>query len=195
MRLTCLRHGVTELNAQGIFSSMGREGLTQSQRQDLAAVEFEAADFDAVYCSPAWRCRETASVLGMHELIVEPRLAEREFGVFEGLTGEQCRQRYPSEFEAFRRLDAGFVIPGGESREQHMDRVLAWLGDVGHHRYVLAVTHGGTIDFLYRLGAGEPPHGGTTVFAGPNAARSVFDVSLPSISVVEHGVRLVPSPW
>lgn len=159
MRVSCVRHGVTELNARGVFSSMGREGLTERQRRDLAAVEFDASDFDAVYCSPAKRCRETAATLGVHDLILEPRLAEQDFGVFDGMTADQCRRTYASEFEAVRLLDADFVIPGGESRAQHLDRVLAWLRDVVHHQHVLAATHGGTIDFLYRLGAGEPLHG------------------------------------
>ena len=59
-------------------------------------------------------------------------------------------------------------------------------------RSVLAVTHGGTIYFLCRFGTGGVVHGGDEVFAGPNAALSVFEVSWPAVSVVEHRVLLVP---
>ena len=192
VQVSCLRHGVTDRNAKGVFSGMGTEGLTEEARLGLAAADFEATGFDAIYCSPAVRCVETATSLGIAHHIEEPRLAERDFGLFEGLTADECRERHPEEFEAFRRLDAHFVIPGGESRAQHLARITDWLQEVEAHRRVLAVTHGGTIDFLYRLGSGGPLHGGGTVFAGPNAALSVFDVEWPSVTVRHHGMTLAP---
>jgi broad specificity phosphatase PhoE len=170
---------------------MGSECISEEQRQALSALSFDTSHFDAIYCSPAQRCRETAEALGIGDPIVEPRLAERGFGIFDGLTAQQCRDRYSAEFDAFLVLDGTFVIPGGESRAQHLDRIASWLEDVAHHAAVLAVTHGGTIDFLYRLGTGQPVHGGSTVFAGPNAARSIFDVTWPNVSVIEHGMPLV----
>ena len=192
MRVSCLRHGVTELNVRGVFSGIGEEGLTEDQRRDLGAIQFDASGFDAVYCSPAPRCKETARSLRLPQHIEEPRLAERHFGIFEGLTVEQCRQFHPAEFEAFQRLDANFAIPGGESRAQHLERVVEWLSEVSDYRHVLAVTHGGTIDFLYRLGTDVAVHGGDQLFAGPNAALSEFEVSWPAVSLLEHGVTLGP---
>jgi broad specificity phosphatase PhoE len=91
-------------------------------------------------------------------------------------------------------LTADFVIPGGESRAQHLERVVSWLREVSEgHRNVLAVTHGGTIDFLFRLGTGRPLHGGDQVFAGPPAALSVFAVSWPTVEVLMHGRPLAGS--
>ena len=191
MRVSCLRHGVTALNAREVFSGRGEEGLTEDQRRDLSAIEFDATGFDAVYCSPAPRCKETAQYLRLPHPIEDPRLAERHLGIFEGLTAKQCGRMYPAEFEAFQRLDGAFVIPGGESRVQHLDRVMEWLRKVSIHQHVLAVTHGGTIDFLFRLGTDGVVHGGGRLFGGPNAALSVFEVALPVVSVVEHGVLLV----
>ncbi len=191
MRVSCIRHGLTALNARGVFSSIGDEGVTDSQQRDLDGVDFDATGFDAVYCSPAPRCRETAQCLRLPHHIEEPRLAERHFGIFEGLTAEQCRRTYPAEFEAFQRLDADYTIPGGESRAEHLGRVVEWLREVSTYPHVLAVTHGGTIDFFFRLGTDGVVHGGDQVFAGPNAALSVFEVSWPVVSVVEHGVPLV----
>lgn len=191
MRVSCLRHGVTALNVRGVLSGIGEEGLTEEQRRDFSAIDFDATGFDAVYCSPAPRCKETAQCLRLPHHIEEPRLAERHFGIFEGLTGEQCRRTYPAEFEAFQRLDADYTIPGGESRAEHLGRVVEWLREVSIYPHVLAVTHGGTIDFLFRLGTDGVVHGGDQVYAGPNAALSVFEVSWPVVSVVEHGVPLV----
>ena len=192
MYVSCLRHGVTALNARGVFSGTGEEGLTEDQHRALEAIDFDATGFDAVYCSPATRCKETARFLGLTHLAEEPRLAERHLGIFEGLTPAQCHRLHSAEFEAFQRLDADFIIPGGESRAQHLERIVEWLIEVSIYQHVLAVTHGGTIDFLFRLGTGGVVHGGDELFAGPNAALSVFEVSWPAVSVVEHGVLLAP---
>ena len=156
MLVSCLRHGVTDCNVKGVFSGMGTEGLTEDARFGLSAADFDAARYDVTYCSPAARCLETAACLGITDPVEEPRLAERDFGIFEGLTVDECRERHAAEFETFRRLDEDFVIPGGESRAQHFARVSEWLQEAAAHRHVLAVTHGGTIDFLYRLGSGRP---------------------------------------
>ena len=193
--MSCVRHGVTELNLRGVFSGSGGEGITPDQRAALGGVVFDPTVFDAVYSSPAVRCLETAAALGVSTYLVDPRLAERHFGIFDGLPVEECRDRYPEEFEAFKRLDADFAIPGGESRAQHLARTVDWLREVGVHARVLAFTHGGTIDFLHRLGSGHPLHGGDQVFAGPNAAISEFDVSWPRVSMVRHGVPLAPATW
>lgn len=194
MKVSCLRHGITALNVQGVFSGAGGEGLTREQRSELDSIDFDTTGFDVVYCSPAARCKETAECLGLPPHVEDSRLAERHFGIFDGHTPEECGRIYAVEFVAFQRLDAEFVIPGGESRAQHLERVMSWLREVCEvHHHVLAVTHGGTIDFLFRLGTGRVVHGGNQVFAGPNAALSVFDVSWPDVTVVTHGQVLVDS--
>jgi broad specificity phosphatase PhoE len=70
---------------------------------------------------------------------------------------------------------------------------LEWLRDVAHHRSVLAITHGGMIDFLYRLGTGTALHGGDQIFGGENAAISTFDVDWPSVALVEFSAPLTAS--
>lgn len=192
MRVSCVRHGRTERNARGVFSGCGTEGITEDQRRELSQVGFDASVFDVVYCSPARRCTETADSLGIPDYIEEPRLAERRFGIFEGRPTDECRRDHPTEFEAFQRLDGAYVIPGGESRARHLDRVLGWLEDASTFRHVLAITHGGTIDFLYRMATSGELHGGNEVFAGPNAALSEFEVSWPDVSLVSHGLPLMP---
>jgi len=49
---------------------------------------------------------------------------------------------------------------------------------------VLAVTHGGTMDFLYRMGAGHPMHGGDAIFGGENLSRSSFRVEWPAVELL-----------
>lgn len=188
MNVFCIRHGVTYENARGIFCGHGGGGLTTEQREQLCSLDFAVSRFDAIYCSPAPRCRETALCLGALAFVEDGRLAERDFGIFDGHTPEHCRRAFPDHYAAFRRLDGDFVIPMGESRAQHLDRVMEWLREVSAiHESVLAFTHGGIVDFFFRLGSGLELHGGSEVFAGPNAAISEFEVVWPRVSVNSHG--------
>jgi broad specificity phosphatase PhoE len=68
--------------------------------------------------------------------------------------------------------------------------VLHWLEEVATCRSVLAITHGGTIDFLYRMATGVAVHGGPTIFAASNASVSIFDVRWPRIALVGYDVPI-----
>ena len=189
-RVTCIRHGETARNISGVFSGMGTEEITDEARGRLSAAGLDPAGFDAIYSSPAVRCLATTAALGIDDFRIDARLAERDFGIFEGLEAAECQRRFPELFVEFKRLTEDFAIPEGESRAQHLHRILDWLEDAVAYENVLAITHGGTIDFLYRLGAGVAPHGGSKVFAGRNGAKSIFDVEWPRVTLVTHSTDL-----
>jgi probable phosphoglycerate mutase len=188
MELHCLRHGITVGNVQGCYQGFCDSALTDEQRAAFSAVGFDASVYDAVYCSPRGRCRDTARALGINSLIDEPRLAERHFGVFEGLPRAECEQRFPAEFAAFQRFDADYQIPQGESRASNLARVLDWLEEAAAYGRVLAITHGGTIDLLYRMATSSPLHGGATIFAASNASVSRFEVCWPKLQLIAYDV-------
>ena len=191
MRISCIRHGMTDENLAGRYSGGDEDSLTKQQREQLLQVFFDSSLYDAVFCSPLSRCIETAECLRIPRWVLEPRIQERNFGIFEGLTHSECQQRFPTEYAAFRVFDADFVIPGGESRDQHWARVSDWISDVAStHQEVLAITHGGIIDFLYRLGTGRPLHGDDQVFSADNATLSVFEVRWPDVQLVDYSVPL-----
>ena len=190
MEVHCLRHGVTVGNVQGRYQGFCDSALTEEQLAAFSAVRFDSSIYDAVYCSPRGRCRDTAGALGIKSLIDEPRLAERHFGVFEGLPRAECERRFSVEFAAFQRFDADYEIPEGESRASNLARVLDWLEEVAVYRRVLAITHGGTIDFLYRLATNKAVHGGAIVFAASNASVSSFEVHWPKIELIAYDVPL-----
>jgi probable phosphoglycerate mutase len=188
MELDCLRHGVTVGNVQGCYQGLCDSALTDDQLAAFSGVMFDTSVYDAVYCSPRGRCRDTARALRINSLIDEPRLAERHFGVFEGLPKAECERRFPVEFAAFQRFDADYQIPQGESRASNLARVLDWLKEVAGYRRVLAITHGGTIDFLYRMATSNALHGGPIIFAASSASVSSFDVRWPRIELVAYDV-------
>ncbi len=199
--LHLLRHGETPDNAAGRFNGLSNQGLTERQRAALAGINLAELGYQLVYCSPLRRCVETAELVSVPPWQLEPRIVERDFGDWQGLTAAQVESAAPGAFADFRRFDADFTIPGGESRNNHWTRIHAWLDDVrdaadalnipeatAGRRRILAVTHGGTVDFLYRLATHTPLHGGNHIFASSNAAVTAFHCDGQSIRLVDYDI-------
>jgi len=90
---------------------------------------------DAIYTSDLVRAKETADIvaerLGL-TVVVDPGLREKDWGTWEGLTGDE---RIHVEFE-------------GESVEDHRDRVMAAVQRIvarNPDQRVVVVTHGGSL--------------------------------------------------
>ena len=192
MILHCVRHGATASNLAHRFNDSEDEPLLPEQVTALRRVPFDADAYDVVHVSPLCRSIETAEALGVASWVLEPRLAERRLGHFQGLTPDACATRHAASFAAFSRFDADYVIPGGESRAEHLARVLEWLEETCRFTSgrVLAVTHGGVIDFLYRIATEHPLHGGDRIFAGENASLSSFEVHWPRVELLEFSTPL-----
>jgi broad specificity phosphatase PhoE len=192
LTLDCIRHGETRSNQDGRYNGASEESLTRGQCVQLAAVDFDSASYDAIFCSPRKRCVETATHLRVSDWQLEPRIVERNFGVLEGLTQSECHAQYPAEFAAFRAFDQHYVVPSGESRGEHHARMIDWIRSIEKlYRNVLVITHGGMIDLLYRLGAGEPVYdfeGG--IKAGGYATLSRFEVQWSRVRTLVFDVEL-----
>jgi len=193
MLLDVIRHGATATNSAGRFNT-DAEHLLPSELHRLRAVTSPLGDYDLIFVSPLRRCIETAEALGLTRFETDARLRERHFGIFAGLTPSECMASFPMAFGAFARFDAAFAPDGGESRAQHVARIWAWLEDVCRRSpaRALAITHGGTLDFLYRQATGRDLHGGSQIYAGDNAALSSFRVEWPQIELIGFSQPLVP---
>jgi len=156
--LLAIRHGETEWNSEGRFqghlnSALNREGLAQA---NALGARLANERFDLLLSSDLGRALQTASAIAMstgHEILVEPRLRERNMGIFQGLTAAEARLRYPDEYARFRSNDPDFVIPEGESMRQLLARSVACIAELAriHAGMTLAaVTHGGVLAMLYR---------------------------------------------
>lgn len=182
MLLHCLRHGATVANLAHRFNPED-DPLHSDTVVELRRFAGLTGVYDRVYVSSLPRAVQTAKHLGLTGWTVEPRIAERGLGAFAGLTAEECRTRYAEAFADFSRFDAEPAIPGGESRAEHLARVLSWLEEAATRQRVLAVTHGGTIDFLYRMATGSPMHGGSEIFGAENLSLSIFKVIWPDVKL------------
>ena len=192
MLLHCLRHGASRANLAHRFNPED-DPLHESTLAELAVFGGLPERYDAVYVSPLVRAVQTAEGLGLGDWIVEPRIAERRLGAFCNLTAAECAERYGDAFADFARLEAEPAIPEGESRGAHLARVLTWLEEAAtaHAGRVLAVTHGGVIDFIYRMATERPLHGGE-IFGGDNLTLSRFEVVWPRVRLVSLSEPLTP---
>ncbi len=95
------------------------------------------ARLTAVYCSNLSRAEKSAEIIaGPHGLQpqVIPDLRERHFGVWEGMTLNEIKEQYPSEFDAWASDPLKYSPVKGENTSEVCDRVIRALdGIVGKH--------------------------------------------------------------
>jgi 2,3-bisphosphoglycerate-dependent phosphoglycerate mutase len=160
-----IRHGQTVWNTERRMqghsdSPLTEKGLRQAQ---LLAKHMAGLSFDALYSSDTGRAQETARCVAAatgHSLNVEPRLRERNFGVFEGLTRDEMIARYPDDYARFKSRDQHFAMPRGESGVAFRARAIACMDEIiarYPQQQVAIVTHGLVLDVFYRLAMGIPP--------------------------------------
>ena len=135
----------------------GRDADRVEQARALA--EQLDGDIDVLYSSDLARASETAEIvaakLGL-EVRLDPRLRERGFGSWEGLTMPEIEERFA---ESHRRWRGG-EGPGADDAETFEDfsaRVNDFLADVLRLHpgdEVLVISHGGSIRVIHALAAG-----------------------------------------
>jgi broad specificity phosphatase PhoE len=159
-RLILVRHGETVGNSSIRYFGRTDVPLSDLGRAQMLAVakwlklNLQGDRFDAVFASPLCRATEGARlIVGASASVVEiEEFVEVDFGLFEGLTAEEIRERHPIEFEQWNRdrLDPNFTYPRGESRAAFMERVGCGIQRVlelcdGAASTVLIVAHRGVI--------------------------------------------------
>lgn len=148
-RLSIVRHGQTDWNLHKRIQGGTDIPLNSTGRAEAAeaGVRLRDRQWDAVVTSPLLRADETARIiageLGRARPEIIPDLTERYHGDLEGLTFAERQLRFPD----------GVAVPGLESRQDVLNRVLAALGRVAAEhtgQAVLVVSHGGVIGTLIR---------------------------------------------
>lgn len=150
-RILLARHGETAWNALGKL-----QGHTDTELNDTGkgqalrlAAGLSGEGLTAVWTSDLVRARQTgelaASVLGLAAPTVDPELRERRFGVFEGLTRDECAIQYPEAWQAW--LAQTGTPPGAEPRVEAAARLGRVLGRIAATEGgpVLVISHGGVM--------------------------------------------------
>jgi probable phosphoglycerate mutase len=164
-RLCLVRHGQTDWNVERRIQGQTDVPLNATgvaQAEALASVLAQGYPRpQVVYSSDLQRARATAERLAAAlDLPVQtlPALRERHFGFFEGLTGAEAKARYPEAHARYSAREMDFDLQGGETLHRFAARVMTGLRPtlLQHaSATVLAVSHGGVLDLLYRVATGR----------------------------------------
>jgi broad specificity phosphatase PhoE len=125
--------------------------------------------FDTAHSSDLRRCLETAGIIasagarpveakGALRICAHEELREIDAGLWEGLTFEEARERYPREWAERERDLVGYRFPGGESFRGLRGRVLPVFARIakGGGKNVLVVTHRGPMRVILCESLGLP---------------------------------------
>lgn len=174
--LVMVRHGETEGESSIRYHGRTDVRLSELGRAQMGAAKVELAarmngtGFARVFSSPMSRAVEGARLItdtnGAGIVTIE-EFAEVHFGLFEGLTAEEIRERYPDEFARWRAnpLEPDYTYPGGENRRAFAERVrrglhrmlAAWPAEISNGGCVLMVAHRGVIRTIAETLAGVEP--------------------------------------
>jgi broad specificity phosphatase PhoE len=141
-------HRSCEAKSEGYLRDVhAKHGAWKDERRD--GMPETTHLLSAVYCSHLSRALKSA------EVVAEPfgltpipaaDFRERHFGVWEGMTFLEIRERYPEEFEAWASNPLEHSPPGGESTLEVRDRVSTAIDEVlSRHagENISVIAHGG----------------------------------------------------
>ena len=172
-RIILLRHGETVWNRgsriQGhLDSPLSDAGIAQAE---TLAQRLTGETFAALYSSDLGRAHETARRIAVrthHQVILEPGLRERNLGILQGLTRVEAKALYPEIYTRYRMFDPDCIVSGGENALHFIARVVATFSGIANRfpGKAVVVTHGGTLEVMYRHASGVPLQGGRTADVG-----------------------------
>jgi len=161
-RLCLVRHGETAWNAEGRVQGqldipLSQTGLAQAR---CIAAALPKGRFGALYTSDLGRVRQTAEPVAAKlalEMRLEPRLRERHYGIFQGLTYAEAKATLPADYARFKAKDPEFGFRGGETLRSFFFRTIECLKEIERRHQgeeVLVFTHGGVLEMAYRHATG-----------------------------------------
>ncbi len=175
MTIFLARHGETEWNRIGRWQGKTDIPLSEVGRAQALklADSLRPRGITQIYASDLSRARETAEIiaaaLGIARVNSDPRLRERGFGCFEGLTREECAERHAEAWQRYL-ADRRDTPADAEPQEEVVARVVAGLTALAESAdpsgHVLVVSHGAAIrSFIHTItGTAPPPLANTALF-------------------------------
>ena len=189
-RLCIVRHGETDWNVEKRIQGHTDVPLNATGRAQALAMAFNAAHrrFSAIYSSDLSRAMETARYVAEREdeaIRPMPQLRERHYGILQGLTAAEAAESHPAAHTLYLARDPDYDFVTGESLRGFATRVLSGLSLLARHHAgetILAASHSGVLDVLYRHATGRPLESPRD-FEIPNCALNWFGMD-------GHGLHL-----
>ena len=153
MELILIRHAQSKGNKANIVQGHADEGLSslgKEQAKELSE-HFQIKDFTAIYSSDLGRALQTAEPTAKKlnlEIKTNTDLREAHFGIWEGLTYNEVKEKYPDKYSAWHR--DYYARPSWfESFELHQNRVQRAIEKIllenDYNSKIAVFTHGGSI--------------------------------------------------
>lgn len=148
--LYLIRHGETEGSEVKRYKGsidvpLSEKGIRQIKR----ASDFIKDKLTAVYCSPLSRALKSAEIIsephGLKPVVIHG-IRERSFGIWEGMSFDEIKEKYPEEFEAWADNPLKYNPVEGESTIEVRDRVIRALDMIlNNHNdeHIAIIAHGG----------------------------------------------------
>jgi probable phosphoglycerate mutase len=149
--LAVMRHADTAWSVEGRIQGRSDLPVLEEARVKLPA----ACRGMRIVTSPLSRCVQTAALLGAADAPREPRIAEMDWGRWEGQTLGALRAQLGEEMRENEARGLDFTPLGGESPRMLLSRLRGWLEDVARSRTpTLAITHRGVIRVILAEASG-----------------------------------------
>lgn len=144
-----IRHGETNFNKNGKYlgrtdMSLNQTGIVQAKQ---LADKVSDLNIDIIYCSPLKRAIETAEFIKSEhrcEIFIDDHFIERSVGVYEGLTKDEVKNKYPDLY--VRNITRIFneAPPNGETINEVIKRVFSGLDEIrklNKFSNIMIITH------------------------------------------------------
>jgi probable phosphoglycerate mutase len=174
-----IRHGETVLTPFKKFSGDGplnpeltHIGLEQAEKVARAVANLNP---EVIIASPLRRTTQTAEALSRLTglpIIFEDEWIECSFGIWDGMSIDEVKEKYPADYQAWISSTA-FAPPEGESYDSVAQRVEFALDKIASEypgQRVVVVTHNGTIKSAVKNVIGAP-------------AESIFHIDISPCSI------------
>jgi probable phosphoglycerate mutase len=149
-RLILWRHGNTDFNASDRVQGQLDVPLNARGRGQAVAAAAKLAGFspEAIFSSDLSRAADTAAALAALTglpVSYDPRLRERYFGDWQGLTMSEAAERYPAEYARWRagEPDIGCGIETVDDMAKRVGAALREIAEAVPDGTAIVATHGG----------------------------------------------------
>ncbi len=175
MKLYVIRHGQTINNKLRKVSGQKETLLTNKGIMEArqAKEELKGIDFDFVLASPLIRTKDTAREITDKEIIIDPRLIERDYGINEG---QLIKNTNPKQLWDY---NLNYNNHHGETVQEILNRVSLLLKDLKSKysgKTLLLVTHSGVARAIYYCVNGIPEDGNLMTVNIPNCSYQVYEL-------------------
>jgi probable phosphoglycerate mutase len=168
LTLLLTRHGHTTRSepeqylGQHVAAPLSERGRADGER---LAARLAGVRIDRIISSPLARAADTAAILAGGRLAVETddRLAELDYGAWEGQTVDEIERNFQGEYAAYEADPSRFRVGGGESGRlvarrlrSFVAEVVGWWESGGQERTVVVVGHSSLNRVLLALLLGTP---------------------------------------